>query len=98
MRLKEIAEEINGYLRQFEADTKINSFRDPKRALKPYYYSGAWQAGRYVGIRYVSFQGTSHLGREEAEKYLEFLRSGGIGKHYMVDMKSKPALAEDTQP
>jgi hypothetical protein len=81
MRLKEIAEKINAYLHKFEKDPKMSG--PPGRSR--FWGSMAYQAGRYVMIVYVSYQGASSLTREEAEKYLEFLDGGGKGKHYLCE-------------
>lgn len=80
-RMKDVAAAINVYLKRFEADTKVNSFPDGRKT-KPFYFAQAWAAGRYVGIMYVNYQGSTFLKREDAEKYLAFLDGGGIGKHW----------------
>ena len=81
-RLKDIAEKINVYLKRFEADPRVNRYKDPTRTLTPYWHSYAWANGRYVGIQYVSFQGSHFLSRADAEKYLAWLEQGGIGTHF----------------
>ena len=85
MRLREIGEKINAYLEKFEADPSINRTRDG-RAL--FWRAGAIQNGRYVSVQYISYQGSTHLTRSEAEQYLAFLDQGGIGKHYRAGVRA----------
>jgi hypothetical protein len=47
-----------------------------------YWRSAAWSSGKYVYVCYVGFQGTAHLTKEQALKYLAWLQAGGVGKHY----------------
>lgn len=82
MKLKEIATEINGYLKKFEADPAINRRKTGNVNIPPYFRACSWHSGRYVGVRYVSFQGTTYLSRQSAEQFLAWLRQGGIGTHY----------------
>ena len=86
MKLKDIAGKINEYLKRFEADAKINKPSVAGR-ISPYYMSSAWSAGRYVQVRYISFQGVHSLTREQAEKYLAFLEQGGVGKHHRAGVE-----------
>lgn len=83
LKLGEIARRIAEHLRRFEKDLKINAPR-PGRDLRPYYQPGSWAAGRYVGVRYVSYQGKSMLTKSEAEQYLAWLDKGHVGKHFEV--------------
>lgn len=80
LTLTEIASRINHHLRRFEADPAINSYR--LRSGKPYYRAGAYRAGRRVGVRYISYQGSSNLTREQAERYLKKLDGGFVGRHF----------------
>lgn len=48
----------------------------------PYFQPNAYQAGRYVGVCYISFQGASNLSKADAEKYLAWLDAGNVGRHY----------------
>lgn len=83
MKLKEIAEKIDAYLKRFESDETINVSRDGDRlGLKPYYQARAYVAGRYVAVTYVSFQHTSNLTKAEALEYLAWLDDGNVGKHF----------------
>lgn len=81
MKLQEIANRIKDHLKRFEADKSINATKDD-RSICPYYNAWATSAGRYVRITYVSFQGSSSLTKSEAEKYLQWLDAGNVGKHY----------------
>ena len=83
MKLKEIAEGIQRFLIQFEADPKVNVSRQ-KGGLKPYWHSHAFVSGARVGVRYVSFQGLTFLPKPEALAYLEWLRAGNVGKHWKL--------------
>ena len=74
MKLKEIANEINKYLKQFEANED--------RHTACYYNSFAIAAGRFVQIIYVSYQGHSSLTKQEALEYLNWLQEGNVGRHY----------------
>lgn len=83
MTLQEIAKGIDRYLRRFEADPEINKVRPPK-TISPYYQAGAWSSGRWVGVRYVAFQGQTFLTKQEATDYLAWLDEGNVGKHYLM--------------
>ena len=78
-RLSDIATDIRVHLERFESDPSINK-RDPHK-LSRFYNVNAYVGGRFVYVRYVSFQGQSHLTRAEAEKYLAWLDAGNVGKH-----------------
>ena len=85
MTLTEIAKRISVHLHRFEEDPAINNFGDALREqdkLKPYWLSRAFQAGRYVGVIYVDYQGASNLTKAQAEKYLAWLDAGNVGKHW----------------
>ena len=91
MSVKKLAAEIDGYLRRFEADPVINAkvthttygeTRSGTITVLPYYQAGAVANGRWVSIAYVSYQGRDNLKREDASRYLEWLRAGNIGKHW----------------
>ena len=79
LSLTEIANRINAHLKRFEADPKINALQHKTR---PYYYAGAYRAGRFVNVIYVTYQGSSSLGMSEAVRYLAWLDKGNIGRHY----------------
>jgi hypothetical protein len=82
MKLKEIAEKIAVHLKRFEADEKINA-RYVGGTL-PYYHPHAWPAGSRVGVRYVAFQVSWFLTKQEALDYLEALDGGFAGQHFKV--------------
>ncbi len=81
MKLKEIAEQINAYLKRFESTKKINKL-DRKYKTRPYYHASARQAGSKVAIIYISFQTWSHLSKTDAERYLAWLDADNVGKHF----------------
>lgn len=82
--LKDIAAKINEYLKRFEADPEINHYDDHRtdRGLRPYFQSGAFANGRYVGLRYISYQGISYVSKADAISYLEWLKAGNVGRHF----------------
>lgn len=80
--LTEIAQEINTYLHQFEADPNINIIHDGPHGWSDYYNARAHRSGRYVQIIYISYQTPNNLDRNQAEKYLAWLKAGNKGKHY----------------
>jgi hypothetical protein len=82
--MKKIAEGIDAYLRCFEADPKINVAKEG-RNISPYFHAHAWYpGGAYISVVYISFQGISHLKRDEAEAYLAWLEAGNVGRHYLL--------------
>ena len=81
LTLREIAARIDAYLRRFERDLNIN-VNVTAGGAKRFYYAGAAASGGWVGICYVSYQGSSSLRRAEAEAYLKWLDAGNIGTHY----------------
>jgi len=76
MKNKEIALKISEYLSRFE-EAKYKTVRGDNK----YYHAHAWNTGRYVAIRYISYQCQSNLSKDEAMKYLKWLYDGNIGKH-----------------
>lgn len=84
--LTEIAKRINGHLTRFEADPKIN-VRNATYQTQPYYHAGAYRAGAYVQVWYVSYQGKTNLKRDEAVRYLAWLDAGNVGSHYTAFRK-----------
>ena len=81
LKTAEIAARIDTHLKHFEADKRINK-TDPKRGSSRFYHAHAWSSGRWVGITYISYQGASNLTKGDAERYLRWLNSGNIGRHY----------------
>lgn len=84
MKLKEIAAKIGAHLKRFEADPKINR-RDATYGTTPYYNAGAFYSrGAFISVRYVSYQHTSHLRKNDALAYLEWLDAGNVGRHHQA--------------
>lgn len=79
--LSAIADEINAFLKRFEADPAINTFNKPGGVSK-YYKAFSCASGRFVYVTYITYQGSSHLSRGEALQYLEWLKAGNVGRHY----------------
>src|SRR5436305_829948 len=46
-----------------------------------FYLTSAWSAGRYVQVRYRGERGYDSLTKDQAGRYLQWLRSGNIGTH-----------------
>lgn len=88
MKLSEIAKRIHAHLKRFEADPAVASRPDPRHpdneraAIAQYYNGGAWASGRYVGIKYISYQPEYFLTKQEALAYLAWLDAGNVGRHY----------------
>ena len=89
LNLHDIAARIDAHLKRFEAD-KSGVNRDRGRGPsglswesrgRPFYRAGASAAGRYVYVRYVSYQGLSRLKRGEALAYLAWLDAGNVGTY-----------------
>lgn len=80
---KQIADRINIYLKKFEKDPIINKV-DEKYQTRRYYFSSAWGTTK-VNIRYVNYQYTFKLSKEEGLRYLEWLDKGNIGEHYLLE-------------
>ena len=81
MKLKEIAERIDCYLKKFEADAKINN---SCVSTEKFWLASATVAGRYVNVCYVNYQGGVNLTKHEALEYLTWLNAGHVGKHWKM--------------
>lgn len=81
LKLAELAERIDAHLRRLEADKDVNvNPRAPK--LKMLYSAAAEPAGRFVAIRYVSYQGFMNVSKADALAYLAALDGGFVGRHF----------------
>ena len=81
MKLAEIAAGINAHLKRFEADPKLNPPAG-KYGNSLYYHARAYVGGRWVYVAYVSYHGSSNLSKADAERYLDWLNAGNIGRHW----------------
>ena len=79
--MKELAAGIDAHLKRFEADPVINAPSSEYRT-RPYYYAYCSSAGGRVYVQYVTYQGSSHLSKAQAEAYLAWLDAGNVGRHY----------------
>lgn len=75
MTIMELAEEINFYLKKEEANPTLNE----KNKL---FYPSASSSKKTVDVIYVSFQGKHKLTKDEASKYLEYLRNNPFKRHF----------------
>lgn len=92
IKLKEIAERINAHLKRFEADPVINvNTREDRKGLSRFYHASAYQSGSYVGVNYITYQGSTSLSRARALAYLEALDSGYVGRHFEFERQLKDA-------
>ncbi len=97
MKLAEIAARIHVHLKRIEADPKLNPYRahdssgwrlatEAERqrgeGIRWFFGARASATGRYVSVKYISYQSSTSLSKEEAERYLAWLDAGNIGKHY----------------
>lgn len=90
MKLAEIAGKINAHLIRFEADPVINRTRPGTTDGKRFFYAGAWTSGRYVSIRYISYQGISNMSKEQALAYLAAMDGGSTDRHFDA-LRDRPA-------
>jgi hypothetical protein len=79
--LKELAARINSHLERYEADASSNVI-DPKYKTQRFYHAYAGVSGRYVRVTYISYQGSTHITKDEAMRYLEKLDAGFVGRHF----------------
>jgi len=91
--LRDLAARISAHLKRFEADVRpggINWWIDGKvGGLKHYYGVGAGASGRYVGVTYVRYQGSTFLTKAEAERYVAALDEGYVGRHFELFRKDR---------
>ena len=96
--LKTIATRIRIHLERIEALPKALENHGAESVVHPpnvpyctkgaksaplFYRPGAWVAGGWVNVRYVSYQLTYSFRRADAEAYLAWLDAGNVGKHYV---------------
>ena len=94
LKLSEIARRIDAHLKRFERDPRINQpIRVGDMTLRTYYLAGSGFAGRYVYVVYVSYQGSTHLDRAQAESYLAWLDAGNVGTHWDSRLKDNDIKA-----
>jgi hypothetical protein len=83
MKLGEIAERIDAHLKRFERDKEVNApVKHNAMSLRPFFNASAFAAGRYVCVKYISYQATQSLSKSDAGKYLAWLDAGNVGRHY----------------
>lgn len=72
MTLRQIAADIDRYLKCFERDARVSGLK----GAGAYYMGGA-----RIRITYVSREGGTTLTRSRAIAYLDWLNAGGVGRH-----------------
>jgi len=77
---QDLAKRIDAHLKRFEQSPKINAVR--KEGTRSYYNAYAIGDRHRVFVKYVHYQGGSHLSIEDATKYLAWLDAGNVGRHY----------------
>lgn len=81
MSTREIALEIDLYLKRMEADPAQNLAQG---TLKRFYNARCYAEAGWVNVRYSELHGFIHLKKQEALKYLTWLSAGNPGKHWQV--------------
>lgn len=89
VKLKELAERIGAHLRRFADDPVLSRGAWGKSARFWSPYCGV--AGRFVVVRYVSYQGNINITKAEATAYLAKLDAGYVGRHF--EALREPAAA-----
>lgn len=80
LKLTDLAKRIGEHLRRFESDPVLSRRADGKSAR--FWGAACWVSGRYIGITYISYQGSSHLSKVDALAYLAKLDAGYVGRHF----------------
>lgn len=80
MTTTEIAAKLNEHLKRWADDENPNLVTSRRRFWRP----GAYRAGAYVRVTYISYQGETSLRKHEAAQYLEWIEEGNVGKHWQA--------------
>jgi len=90
----DIAKRINDRLKWLEKND--NPVREGSYGKSPRFWNaGAYRAGRYVKVWYISYQGSANLTFDEAERYARYLvKQGGNNTHHQAfrEIATKPTL------
>lgn len=89
--MRELADRIHAHLKRFENDPKINKYTDSKYGnLRPYYgASCVYTRGAKMWVTYISYQNSTPLSKDQAERYVAKLDNGFVGRHFDA-LKEKP--------
>lgn len=79
--LAQVADRIHAHLKRLEAAQPEES-RNGEYTGRTFYGPSAVQAGAYVSVSYVTYQGRTNLTRQEAVAYLSALDNGFEGRHF----------------
>lgn len=77
---EQLASAIDGYLKHFVATQ--TSQDNPDEGRGAFYLASAYARQNRVVITYISYQGETPITIEEAERYLEWLGAGNVGRHF----------------
>lgn len=89
----ELAARIDAHLKRFAADHAINrNTLADGTGLSKYYNTSAFRSGSWIGVIYVSYQGSSKLTYHQAAKYLEMLDAGFVGRHFEAFRSINPRV------
>lgn len=77
LKIAEIGERINVHLKRMEVNHAINV--EIHGGSRRYYHPNATGNGRYVSVRYVTYQGSHTLVKDQAIAYLAWLDAGNSG-------------------
>jgi hypothetical protein len=78
--LQKLAARIHAHLERFESDPAINT--TTTGTLRCFYMAGCSTSGRFIYVRYISYQGSTALSKAEAETYVAWLDAGNVGRHF----------------
>lgn len=86
----DIAKRISNRLKWLEKNDNPTMPGNHDGSLKRFWNAGAYRAGRYVKVWYVSYQGGRNLTFDEAERYAQYLEDGNNGRHYEALRTASP--------
>lgn len=82
-KLKDLAARIQAHFTRFEKDPKINIRKNG--GLLPFFCPRSWAGGKFVYVKYITFQCDHPLTRAEAVEYLARLDAGEQIKHFDLE-------------
>lgn len=80
---REIADRIDAHLKRIEADPTLNPEREKGgMKLATFWRATAGANGSWVFVYYFATHGATSLTRADAERYLQMLDAGFVGRHF----------------